>query len=440
MIKMLEQLFSRFPKVLILGFGKEGRSTYNFIRKHFPKLQLAIADSNVDIANDYVVANDLLLEVIVGDNYLSCLDNFDVVIKSPGVKVNNPPAEFVEKMTSQTDLFLRYYSSQTIGVTGTKGKSTTASLIKHFIDASKKTALLLGNIGVPAFDMIDAIDDDTIIVYELSAHQLEYTQSSPHIAVLLNVFPEHLDYFDSYESYQNAKFNIFRYQNENDITIFHELFTEELYQNCKEFVQNGKQVSQTLVTVSNNDYKIENKNNPLIGKHNLQNINIALAAVQKVGVNTDVALNSLKNFVSLPHRLENIGEFAGIRFVNDSISTIPQSAIAAVVALENVDTLILGGYDRGLDYSGMVDFLIKSDISNFIFLGKAGDRIYDMFNLINKKKELIKASSMENAFAIIKDVTEVGSICLLSPAAASYDQFNNFEHRGDIFKMLARKL
>jgi len=439
MIELLKQLFSKFPKVVILGFGKEGRSTYRLIRRYFPNLSLAIADSNTEIVNDSILTDDLSLETIVGDNYLSCLINFDLIIKSPGVKIENPTLELVNKITSQTDLFLQYYSNQTIGVTGTKGKSTTASLIKHFLDAANKKSLLLGNIGVPAFDRIDDIDDDTIIVYELSAHQLEYNHNSPHIAVLLNVFHEHLDYFNSFESYTNAKFNICSYQNEGDRLIIHNSLVSD-YERRKLLFDNKTNNGDSVIVVSDNILKFSFKHSPLIGKHNAVNINFALLSVNEVNVDINTAINSLDSFKALNHRLEHIGEFKGIKYVNDSISTVPESTIAAVKALNNIDTLILGGYDRGLDYSGMVKFLIKSDISNFIFLGKAGDRIYDMFNLINKEKKLIKASSLESIFSIINDITREGSICLLSPAAASYDQFHNFEHRGDVFRMLSQKL
>ncbi len=432
MIDFLTSIFSKKNKVLILGYGKEGRSTYCFLRRYFPNLQLGIADINTELNIDTELLTDNKLEIITGSNYIDSLKNFDLIIKSPGVIIDNVSSGLVNKITSQTDLFLQHYAKQVIGVTGTKGKSTTASLIKHMLDAGNKKALLLGNIGVPAFDMIDAIDSNTIIVYELSAHQLEYLRKSPHIALLLNIFPEHLDYFNSVSEYRDAKLNICKFQNSNDCLIIHESLGGELRVRSSDN-------RMRIIEVSDNLSNLKIVNPPLVGNHNLININAAIEAVKEAGLNTDVAVNSLSTFRSLPHRLEYVGEFEGIRFVNDSISTVPESTIAAVKALETVDTIILGGYDRDLDYTEMIDFLATSNTANFIFLGEAGNRMYDIFKSY-EGNNLFRTDSIEGAFEIILNTTTKGMICLLSPAAASYDQFHNFEHRGDTFKSLAKKL
>ena len=431
MIELFKTIFQNKSKILILGFGKEGKSTYTFLRKHFNELFITIADQNTKITNDPTLFGDNNLEIITGDKYLNSLDNYDLIIKSPGVKIRNISNDLKVKITSQTDLFLQCYANQTIGVTGTKGKSTTVSLIKHFIKSDNKKVLLLGNIGTPAFDMVKSIEKETVIIYELSAHQLEYINQSPHIAILLNIFPEHLDYFNNYDDYKSAKINIFKYQKDNDTLII----SDVLY---NEYVGNQKDTVHRLLTIiSNAESKYQIKNNPLIGEHNHTNTIIALEAAAKVGVNTDIAIESLITFKTLPHRLEYIGEFEGIKFVNDSISTVPQSTIAAVKSINGISTLILGGYDRGLDYEELVDFLVKSNIKNFIFLGKAGNRMYNLFQ-DNSSKKLIKVSSIESAFKEIVNITRKGHICILSPAAASYDQYRNFEHRGDVFKSLIK--
>lgn len=441
MIELFNSLISDNSKILILGYGKEGRSTYSFLRKHFPEVLLGISDINSEIAHETTLLNDCNLELFLGDDYLKVLNHFDIIIKSPGVCIGDENNELSDKITSQTDLFLQCYAAQVVGVTGTKGKSTTVSLIRHFLEVAGKKVLLLGNIGVPAFDMIDEIENDTVIVYELSAHQLEFIHRSPHIAVLLNVFPEHLDYFNSYRDYRKAKFNIFRYQNNNDYLIIHESIRKD--QDFPESAGTGRvekgNNKNRILEISDKETRFKIKNLPLSGDHNLININAALLVVDELGVDAEEAISSLDSFRSLPHRLENIGEFGDIGFINDSISTVPESTIAAVKAFNNIDTLILGGYDRGLDYSELVAFLQTSNIRNFIFLGKAGDRMFHIFKK-NTAKRLFKTDSIENAFSIIIQKTARGSICLLSPAAASYDQFHNFEHRGDTFKALAAKL
>lgn len=426
MIEKFKSIFSENPKVIILGFGKEGRSSYTFIRKHFPSIELTVADRNDSISNDILIQGDSNLKLQLGVNYYSGLKNFDLIIKSPGVKIIDTDNALKGKITSQTDLFLQCYADQVIGVTGTKGKSTTVSLIFHFLVTANRKVILLGNIGVPAFDKIDEIDKNTIIVYELSAHQLEFLHVSPSISVLLNIFPEHLDYFDDYNSYKDAKHSIFRNQSKNDTLIVNETIIEAL----------PKLNQITNCITSSNKFNI--KDSPLLGIHNMININAALLAIEKYGENVSEAISSIKSFKCLPHRLENVGVFGGVKFINDSISTIPESTIAAIDAIVKVDTLILGGWDRGLDYHRLVEYLKKSTISNFILLGKAGDRIFDLFNM-DSGKVLKKAQSMEEVFENISTVSKHGDICLLSPAAASYDQFHSFEHRGDAFKKLARE-
>jgi len=423
MINQLKSFLSKRQKIVLLGFGKEGRSTYKLIRRLFPNLILGIADSNTSLIADEVLIDDPNVVLYLGDDYQSSLSNFDLIIKSPGVKILDMALGLEDKISSQTDLFLQCYSTQTIGVTGTKGKSTTVSLIKHFIDAAGKSSVLIGNIGVPAFDMLDSIDNKTIVVYELSAHQLEFVHCSPHIAVLLNIYPEHLDYFDSFEAYSDAKKNIYKFQKSDDILIINDLLLENIQ-------------ASGIRSVSMEKQMFDIDKSPLQGKHNRYNIEIALHAVQSAGVNSDIALSSLDSFVGLRHRLEYIGEYGGVRFTNDSISTVPESTIAAVSALGDVDILILGGYDRGLVYDEMIDFLIISKVKMLIFLGKAGARMYN--GLINSDKQKFIAKDLSDVFNILSNKVGTESTCLLSPAAASYDQFKNFEHRGDIFTNLAK--
>ena len=425
MINLLKSIFSNNQEIVVLGFGKEGRSTYNFIRKCFPAQKLSIADTNCLLEDDEIFTDDKNIVLLLGEDYQSTLSDFDIIIKSPGVKIHDKDPKLQDKITSQTDLFLQCYASQTIGVTGTKGKSTTVSLIKHFLDASNCKSVLIGNIGVPAFDIIDSIDNEITIVYELSAHQLEYLHCSPHISVLLNIFPEHLDYFDSFKDYSYAKNNIHRFQKPNDILITNDALIENSQQSVK------------VIPLSVEKQIFNINHNPLQGSHNLYNIDSALHAVKAAGVNTEIAISSLDSFVGLSHRLEFVGEYGGIKFINDSISTVPESTIAAIVALKDVDILILGGFDRGLKYDELADFLALSNVKMFIFLGKAGARMYKL--LVSSNSKSFIAKDLVDVFRIISTEVDTESTCLLSPAAASYDQFNNFEHRGDMFTSLARK-
>jgi len=412
-------------KILILGFGKEGNSTYKWLRSNFSNKQIGIADYNTNISSKI---NDTNVTLHTGDNYLESIKNYDLVFKSPGISLKNYTCENIEKITSQTDKFLEFYGKQTIGITGTKGKSTTASLIYHILKNNGKDAVLLGNIGIPAFDLLDKISENTIVVYELSAHQLEYVHHSPKIAVLLNVFPEHLDHFTSFEDYQNAKLNINRFQNTDDILIV----STDLKQKIK----------NTKLEINFIETEKDFTESPLKGEHNLKNINAAVQAVETFGINKTTAFDTLKSFKPLPHRLEYIGKYGGIHFYNDSIATVPEATIEAVKAIGEVNTIILGGFDRGLDYAEMLCFLRDNDkIKNLIFTGKAGEIMYKMISTQPKNgKEFFFVKNMEEVFEVIKKYTPENSVCLLSPAAASYDMYHNFEHRGNKFKELAKML
>ncbi len=447
---MIEFLKSKLKgkRVLILGFGREGQSSFRLLKSIMPNLYVGIADKNPEIANHQLLTDFDKENLHCGNNYFDAFSNYNFIIKSPGVLLGGIEIGSNIEISSQTSLFIEFYRNQIIGVTGTKGKSTTSSLIHFLFKSSGLKSELLGNIGKPAFDSIAEIDEETKIVFELSAHQLEFVKVSPRIAVLLNVFPEHLDYFDGLEKYEEAKINISRFQREDDILICSSQIKNKLNttanticfgfeENCNAYFSEGN-----LVFKNNGKTELLNTEDiSLPGKHNQLNVMAAVLAAKSAGLAISQSIKVVGGFKGLAHRLEFVGIHAGIKFYNDSISTIPESSIEAVKALGNVDTIILGGFDRGLDYSGLANFLNASEIKNFIFLGKAGDEILKQMQLRTEKSEqLFKVDDLPEAFEIIKERTPKNGICLLSPAAASYDQFKNFEHRGDLFVELARKL
>ena len=418
----------RGKRLLVLGFGREGRSTLRFLNKYLPDVEVAVADKNeMDGVKHY------------GNRYLEAMYDYDIVIKTPGISLKDFDTKGVT-ITSQTDLFLSQFRGQTIGITGTKGKSTTTTLIYHLLRSSGRDAILTGNIGIPCFDVIEDIKPESIVVYELSAHQLEYVHNSPHVGVLLNVFEEHLDHFGTMECYKTAKFNLIRYMGDGDTAIIHDSLlndTLNLFVNSKVF------------SLFDFDDNVDRTALPLKGEHNYMNVKAALLACDAYGVDYRELIPYLYSFKPLEHRLEPVGTFDGVAFVNDSISTIPQAAISACQALGRVDFLLLGGFDRGIDYQPLSDFLKKHPVPHLLFTGKAGER---MMELMAKVPELevaeqsrsiegptmITYASMEEAFAYMAVHAKPGDVCLLSPAASSYDQYKNFEERGKKFKSLAK--
>lgn len=412
--------------ILILGYGREGRSALDFIRANLPDARVAVADQQT-LALDGV-------ETISGDDYLQAIDNFDIAIKSPGVVVKDYlNAAQKAKITSLTDLFLRFCKNTVIGVTGTKGKSTTSSLIQHILHESGKDSILIGNIGKPCFDVLDDIRPETIIVFELSSHQLEFVQASPHIAILLNIYQEHFDHYVDAEGYYNAKKNIFHYQDADDVLIYGDIFQHASHEELDAYPMQKIDIFRDI------NIPREFIKTNLLGEHNYYNILAASAACEACGVAQDDILNAVATFNGLPHRLQFVGEFKNIKFYNDSIATAQEAVISAVKAIGDVDTLILGGMDRGLDYHPLVDFLRGSQVRNIILLPNTIESFDRIFNEAPRSQILIPVENMEQAVKTAYEITAEHHTCLLSPAAASYGFYKNFEERGTDFCNLVKK-
>ena len=402
----------RCKRILILGFGREGKSSLAFLDKYLPEVHVAVADKNPMEGVKHF-----------GEDYLQAVYDYDIVIKTPGISLKDFDAKGVE-ITSQTDLFLSQFHNQTIGISGTKGKSTTTSLIYHLLKSSGHDAILTGNIGIPCFDIMEQIHEDSIVVYELSAHQLEYVHNSPRVGVLLNVFEEHLDHFGTFGRYKHAKFNLLRYMGADDYAVVHDSLLMETLE-----------LGVNNVTFSRMDFDIDEDTLPILGPHNLLNAKAALCACAAYGIDVRDVIPYLYTFKPLEHRLEPVGTFGGVTFVNDSISTIPQAAIAACQTLGRVDFLLLGGFDRDIDYTPLADYLMEHPVPHLLFTGKAGERMMSMMDKVQANKA--RYATMEEAFEYLKSHSKPGDVCLLSPAASSYDQYKNFEERGRKFKQLA---
>ena len=421
-------------RIIILGFGLEGQSTLKYLltkKENFK--ELIISDFNVQVLNHSLIKEHQII-CFVGDKYQKLIDKDDFIIKSPGIKLE-PHLQLLESH-SQTSLFLERYQSQIIGITGTKGKSTTSTMMYQILKEQDKQAFLVGNIGQPAFDMIDKMKADSLIVYELSAHQLQCVSHGPRFAILLNLMPEHLDFFETIENYYLAKCQIFNQQSKESFRyIAHSCshVTDKLGIKQKQ-KQNFTKIENYILYDQDRAILKENDLQFLLGHHHIENIQALVELVLFMGLDLSQALNSIRQFHPLPHRQELLGEKNGIRFINDSISTIPQSAIQAVKAIEKVDVLILGGLDRGVDYSELVAFLAKESFKKVYFLGKAGERVKK--ELLDKQLEVqFKYSWNEKLQDIRNELLKIeNSTVLLSPAAASYDAFKNFEERGDYFR------
>lgn len=454
---MINELIKYFEdkKILILGFGLEGKSTYNFIRKYLPNKKIYISDKNENLKDICeLIKHDNNVELNCGSSYLDNLQDYDVIMKSPGVSLKNIDLSKIEtKIKSELELLLEFFNIYTIGITGTKGKSTTSSLVYKILKEQNKDVLLLGNIGTPVFDWMDEIKENMYLVLEMSSHQLEYMDLSPNISILLNVYEEHLDHYNSLNAYIDAKCNIFRHQTESDYYIYNADIDKIRDKNI-EFKVNSTKYAVTLRdTASNesniiklkddsiyiNDEKIYDTNNErkLLGVHNLNNIMFAITVSEILKLDRNKTIETINDFEALPHRIEYVGKYDDITFYNDSIATIPEAAINSIEALKNVNTLIIGGLDRGIDYTKFITYLDNSNIQNIICMPTTGHNIGKQLKNNNINKFYVE--TIEEAVNIAKEHTKKDSICLLSPAAASYGFFKNFEERGNKFKEFVRK-
>lgn len=423
-------------KILILGFGREGKSTYNYIRKHLPEKELFVGDRNEPQIEDENV------KVIFGENYLDCLGDFDIVFKSPGIAfLEDDMYPETTEITCQTDMFLRFCDPVVVGITGSKGKTTTSTLIYEMLKAGGVNTCLIGNIGVPVFEKADE-GDDLVAVIEMSSHQLEFTKASPHVAVLVNIYQEHLDHYKTgYEGYVGAKLNIALHQKKDDVLIYN---PEQDLTGVVDWekVVKGTPKPVTFTAAAEDEFVNElwKSTEHLKGEHNRQDIAYALAAARVFGVSDDAARLAISGFGGIEHRMEYVGVINDVTYYNDSIATIPTAVMGAVKAIGNVDTHVFGGLDRGIDYTDFIAFLKDNNVKNLIGLPETGHIIIDELKRQGCTKNMICARDMADAVENADKFTEKGKSCLFSPAAASYNYYKNFEEKGKHFKKLVQQL
>jgi len=423
---MLQQLldFLGDGRIGLLGFGREGCSTYHFLRRHFPTRALIIADQNP------VKLNDPYITLLCGESYLDVLHRCDILIKSPGVSLKDIEIPSNLLITCQTDLFLRFAPCTKIGVTGTKGKTTTSVLIYEMLCASDIAARLIGNVGVPVLDCFEDIGDH-IAVIELSSHQLEFTRASPQIAVWTNLYEEHLDHYTGgFVGYAAAKARICNYQAPEDLFILNA--DQPLHEWTDLSPCKAKRIYIGLNESDAFLRSLDHTSPRLRGDHNRQDIYFAAKAALAVGATEPGIRSAVANFRGIPHRMDLVSQAGGIDWVDDCISTIPRAVLCAVDALENVDTLIIGGLDRGLDYHEFARDLAQRNLRNLICMPDTGHAIAKLLQP-NSSKNIILVQTMEEAIAAAFANTAAGKTCLLSPAAASYNVYQNFEEKGRHF-------
>lgn len=443
---------------LLLGYGREGQSTHRYLNTHYPEVGVGIADKR-SVAP--VIDSEARLHT--GEDYLESVFIYDVIIRTPGIPPYIPQLQKAREngkwVTSATNIFFSECPGMIIGITGTKGKSTTSTLIAEIVQRHYHDVRVVGNIGRPTLDYLDGADNKTVFVAELSSHQLEDIRYSPHIAVVLNIVPEHLDYYRDFNEYAEAKSRIVSHQSAEDVVVFN-----PSHQIVEQFVNESKSQKYRFAPSADNAlfcwidngmiYSRQKSNKPinilktedvrLLGKGNLENV---LAAVS-VGLILEVPVEKIRKAVTefkpLEHRLEFVGEARGIRFYNDSLATIPEATMHALEALGNdVETLIAGGFDRHLDYTQLGKFLVETKgLKHLILFPDTGSQIWkavlsaSIGPLVSIARYDVR--TMDEAVQIAFEQTHQSKICLLSPASASFNLFADYRERGDMFKKFVR--
>lgn len=433
-------------RVLLLGFGREGRSTFHVLRQVGGYARLDIADVLSPVSRP-----DHEGLWITGADYQKCMDNYDVVFKSPGIVLEKPIEEYRCRLVSQAEVFFHLFRDQIIGITGTKGKSTVTTLLYHILKQGGRDALLLGNIGIPALDHMEEIKPGTQIVFELSCHQLEYMSVSPHIGILVNIHEEHLDHYGTMEKYVNAKEKIFRNQRESDLLICNVQCLPKPGTCPSRLIRAGVDMKEAELCVYEQDqsvwlrfggssYRIPVEGIRLLGRHNYFDIGVVYAVCRILGMGEDEFDEGLRTYEPLPHRLQYLGERGGVKYYDDSISTICDTTIQALTTLKDTDTVLIGGMDRGIDYRELIEYLSQCPVPHIILMEATGKRIYQeihkYYPAFQNRSRLILAEHLEDGVRRALQITRPGRSCVLSPAAASYGIFRDFEERGDTFAHL----
>lgn len=441
-------------KIAIVGYGVEGRASYNYFSRS-PENEIVVFDEFSKRPAD--LPNDVLF--VTGEHALEELKSqrFDKVLRTPPLA----PGKLAEvsNVSSGTREFFAECPAPIIGVTGSKGKGTIASLVYEILKAAGKTVWLVGNIGKPALDVLPDVKPEDIVVYELSSFQLWDLEQSPRTAVISMVEPEHLDVHANLDEYYQAKGNIRRYQTIEDDCFYHptNAISKQIADMGGPQDPSERELWRTkssryaipddgAVYVKSNTFFVRNQqicsvdNLQLIGQFNAENACAAISAALTYVNDFDALAAGLKNFKGLPHRLQFVGEKSGVKYYDDSIATTPGSAIAALKSFDEPKVLIVGGSDKGVDFSSLADEVKKHTMRHVITVGAMGPVIAEElrkagYNDITETEEL-----MPEVVGLAKKLAQKGDIVILSPSCASFDQYKNYADRGDQFTHAVAKL
>lgn len=453
--------YIKFRKVAIIGLGVSNLPLLDYMYEK--KARVTVFDErNIESISKEVMDKITTygFEFNLGKNCLEKLKGFDIIFRSPSCLTTRAELQQEENrgaiITTEIEMVMKICPCKIIGVTGSDGKTTTTSLIYRILQKSGYHAFLGGNIGTPLFTKLPEMTPEDIVVLELSSFQLMGMEVSPHIAVITNITPNHLNIHKDYEEYIEAKKNIFKYQKEDDILILN--YDNEITRNCaneangkviffssKEKLDNGFIVDGKVIKECEDRIRkhIFNGEDAILrGKHNLENMATAISATKTL-VSTEDAIEAIKEFKPVEHRIELVKEIDQVKWYNDSASSSPTRTLSGLNAFDEEIILIAGGYDKNLDYEPLAKPIVEK-VKALLLIGQTSGKIFDVVKeeLENQKKDLniYMCENLEQTVNLAKKIAKPGNVVLFSPASASFDMFKDFADRGNQFKKLVNNI
>lgn len=447
-------------KIAVAGYGVEGRALARYFRRRGH--EVTVCDESERVKKELAQAN---VRMKLGPHYLEDLDGYDLIFRSPGIPYGRREFDPVRrKLTSATRYFFENSPCPIAAVTGTKGKGTTATLLHEMArNGLRKKAWIGGNIGRPPLEFLDELSPQDLVILELSSFQLQDLNQSPRLAVVLGITPDHLDHHRTMEEYVEAKRAIVRFQKPADTAVldadnslsagFADSTRAKVHTvSLKKAVSRGAflKAGAFMIKEGKTGIMVGRKGETrLRGDHNIKNILAAAAAAHALAVPVSAIAHVIREFPGLPHRLEMIGEIGGVGYCNDSASTNPETAIAALRCFSSPVILIAGGSDKGVDFAPLgEEIALRPNVKTVVLMGTTKpklERVIEtavgraMENLSSAARrehplELILAENYQEAFMVARMVASAGDTVLLSPACASFDMFEDYRQRGDAFR------
>lgn len=453
--------YIKFRKVAIIGLGVSNLPLLDYMYEKKAKVTV-FDERNIEAISKQVMDKITTygFEFSLGKNCLEKLKGFDIIFRSPSCLPTKPELEEEENrgaiVTTEVEMLMKMCPCKIIGVTGSDGKTTTTSLINSILQKAGYTTFLGGNIGTPLFTRLPEMKPEDIVVLELSSFQLMGMEISPDIAVITNITPNHLNIHKDYEEYIESKKNIFKHQTEKGILILN--YDNEITRNCskeakgkviffsrKEKLDNGYIVDGRMIKECEDKIRkhIFNGDDAILrGNHNLENIATAIAATRTL-VSTEQAVEAIKEFKPVEHRIELVKEIDQVKWYNDSASSSPTRTLSGLNAFDEEIILIAGGYDKNLDYHPLAGPIVEK-VKALLLIGQTSGKIFDVVKeeLENQNKDLdiYMCESLEQTVTLANKIAKPGNIVLFSPASASFDMFKDFADRGNQFKNLVNKI